>query len=307
MFDYIYLARKSDGTWRFCVDYRRLNSITKEAKFPLPRIDDCLDKLGKAKIYSQLDLRSGYWQVKIHPDDIEKTAFRTQDGHHEFVVVPFGLQGAPSTFQRLMNHYLLPYLGKFCLVYLDDILVYSNSEEEHLRHLQLVFDILKEKQLYAKASKCELFRERIGFLGFIIEQSTIKTDPAKIEAIKTWPEPTTVREVRSFLGLANFYRKFIHNHSKLAKPLTDLLKSTEFHEKFGHKFTKTAKLEFGEKEKQAFAELKEALISAPCLVIYDPTKPTELWLRRPALGAAAPTAAALTAFAVGRGRGGQWR
>ena len=121
-----------------------------------------------------------------------------------------------------MNHYLRPYLGKFCLVYLDDILIYSDSKEEHLRHLQLVFDILKEKQLYAKASKCELFRERIRFLGFIIEQSMIKTDPAKIEAIKTWPEPTTVQEVRSFLGLANFYRKFIHNHSKLAKPLTDL-------------------------------------------------------------------------------------
>jgi len=271
------LAKKSDGTWRFCVDYRRLNAITKEAKYPLPRIEDCLDKLGKAKWFSKLDLRSGYWQVKVHPDDVEKTAFRTQNGHHEFLVVPFGLQGAPSTFQRLMNHYLRPYLGKFVLVYLDDILIYSNSEEEHLEHLKLVLQILKDKTLYAKGSKCDLFREKIAFLGFIVENHCISTDPEKIKAIKTWPEPTTVREVRSFLGLSNFYRKFVDHHSTIAKPLTDLLKSTEFEEKFGLKFTKLAPITLGEKEKLAFANLKQALISAPCLVIFDPDKPTEVW------------------------------
>ena len=271
------LAKKSDGTWRFCVDYRKVNAITKEAKFPLPRIEDCLDKLGKANFFSKFDLRSGYWQVKVHPDDIEKTAFRTQNGHHEFLVVPFGLQGAPSTFQRLMNHYLRPYLGKFCLVYLDDILVYSNTREEHLKHLQLILEILLEKRLYAKATKCDLFRTKIAFLGYIIENHTVMTDPAKIEAIKTWPEPQNVREVRSFLGLANFYRKFIDSHSAIAKPLSDLLKSTEFKEKFGHQFGKLAKLKFRETETKAFNALKEALISAPCLVIYDPDKPTELW------------------------------
>ena len=271
------LAKKSDGTWRFCVDYRKLNAMTKEAKFPLPRIEDCLDKLGKASYFSKIDLRSGYWQVKVHPDDIEKTAFRTQSGHHEFTVVPFGLQGAPSTFQRLMHHYLRPYLGKFCLVYIDDILIYSNSAEEHLEHIKIILNVLREKVLYAKGTKCDFFRKKIAFLGFVIENHSISTDPAKIEAIRDWPEPETVREVRSFLGLANFYRKFIHHHSTIAKPLTDLLKSTEFAEKFGHKFTKTAKLVLGEKEKIAFQSLKDALISAPCLIIYDPTKPTEIW------------------------------
>ena len=186
--------------------------MTKEAKFPLPRIEDCLDKLGKASYFSKIDLRSGYWQVKVHPDDIEKTAFSTQSGHHEFTVVPFGLQGAPSTFQRLMHHYLRPYLGKFCLVYIDDILIYSNSAEEHLEHIKIILNVLREKVLYAKGTKCDFFRKKIAFLGFVIENHSISTDPAKIEAIRDWPEPETVREVRSFLGLANFYRKFIHHH-----------------------------------------------------------------------------------------------
>lgn len=271
------LAKKADGTWRFCVDYRKLNSITKEAKYPLPRIEDCLDKLGKAKYFSKLDLRSGYWQVKIAEKDIEKTAFRTQNGHHEWIVMPFGLQGAPSCFQRMMNHYLRHYIGKFIIVYLDDILVYSNTAEEHLEHLRTLLQVLREKQLFAKGSKCDLFRTSVGFLGYVVQNGSITTDPAKIKAVREWPIPTTVREVRSFLGLCNFYRKFIKDHASIAKPLTNVLKSTEFKEKFGTNFTKTAPVTLGELEIKAFEALKQALSSAPCLAIYDPDKPTEVW------------------------------
>ena len=271
------LAKKADGTWRFCVDYRKLNAVTKEAKYPLPRIDDCLDKLGKAKFFSKIDLRSGYWQMRVAAEDVEKTAFRTQNGHHEWLVMPFGLQGAPSCFQRLMNNYLRPFLGKFVLVYLDDILIYSNSEEEHLEHLKLIFQVLKDNKLYAKRSKCDFFKTRIQFLGFVIENHSIKTDPEKIEAIKLWPLPTTVRELRSFLGLANFYRKFVSHYAEKAKPLTDILKSTEFKDKFGHKFSKTAPISLGDKEKESFQSLKDALTEAPCLIIYDHEKPTEVW------------------------------
>ena len=273
----ITLAKKPDGTWRFCTDYRRLNSITKEAKYPIPRIEDCLDKLRGAKYFSKLDLRSGYWQVRIHPEDVEKSAFRTHLGHYEWMVVPFGLQGAPSCFQRLMNHYLRPYLGKFCIVYIDDILIYSRTKEEHLQHLELILQILREKELYAKGSKCDLMRTQVSFLGYIVKHSTIMTDPSKIEAVQNWEPPTTVRELRSFLGLCNFYRKFVKDYAKIAKPLTNLTSSTEFEAKFGRKFTKTASLELGDKEKPAFETLKKALTEAPCLVIYDPTKPTEVW------------------------------
>lgn len=272
------LVKKQDGTWRFCVDYRKLNAITKEAKYPLPRIDDCLDRLGKAKYFSKLDLRSGYWQVKVHPKDVEKTAFRTAYGHHEFLVVPFGLQGAPSTFQRLMNLYLRPFLGKSVLVYLDDILIYSETQEDHLKHISQVLEVLEEKKMFAKASKCDLFKTQMSFLGYTVGEGCISTDPEKIKAIKDWKEPSTVREVRSFLGMANFYRKFIEKFSHKAKPLTDILKSTEFKEKYGRQFTKTAPVQFGDKEKKAFEELKEALITAPLLVIFDHSKRTELWV-----------------------------
>ncbi len=271
------LAKKSDGTWRFCTDYRKLNAITKQAKYPLPRIDECLDHLRGAKYFSKLDLRSGYWQVRIHPEDVEKTAFRTHMGHHEWLVVPFGLQGAPSCFQRLMNHYLRAYIGRFVIVYLDDILIYSKTKEEHLEHLEKVLRILQEKELYAKPSKCDLFKTKVHFLGFIVENSHIKTDPEKVQVMRDWKIPTTVRELRSFLGLCNFYRKFVQGFSTWAKPLTDILKSTEFKEKFGIAFTKTAPITLNPTEIEAVNSLKRALTEAPVLVIYDPNKPTEVW------------------------------
>ena len=212
------MAKKSDCTWRFCVDYQKLNAMTKEAKFPLPHIEDCLDKLGTASYFSKINLCSGYWQVKVHPDDIEKTAFQTQSGHHDFTVVPFGLQGAPSTFQRLMHHYLRLYLGKLCIVYINDILIYSNTAEEHLEHIRIILNVLKEKFCTLKVQNVISFGKQFSFLGFVIENHSILTNPVKIEAINSWPEPETVREARSFLGLANFYRKFIQHHSTIAKP-----------------------------------------------------------------------------------------
>ena len=271
------LAPKSDGTWRFCTDYRRLNAVTQEAKYPLPRIEDCLDQLGKARYYSKIDLRSGYWQVRIKEEDIPKTAFRTPFGHHEWLVMPFGLQGAPSTFQRMMNHYLRDYLGDFVLCYLDDVLIYSNTREEHLTHIRKVLEVLRTRKLYAKGTKCEFFRKEVQFLGFQVRGGTVDKDPAKVAAVQDWPVPTTVREVRSFLGLAGFYRKFVKDFAKIAKPLTDILKSTQFEEKYGAPFKKQAPVTLGPAEVSAFKALKEALTSAPCLVIFDPTKPTEVW------------------------------
>lgn len=271
------LAKKADGTWRFCVDYRKLNSLTKEAKYPLPRIEDCLDQLRGAVFFTKLDLRSGYWQVRVREEDVEKTAFRTHMGHHEFLVVPMGLQGAPSCFQRLMNHYFRAYLGKFVLVYLDDILIYSRTKEEHLQHIRLVLALLREKKLYAKSSKCDLFREEVSFLGFLVKAGLVSTDPRKVQVVKDWQPPKTVRELRSFLGLCNFYRKFVKDYAKIAKPLTDILKSTQFEETFGHKFTKTAPIWLDTKAQQAFESLKTAMTEAPCLAIFDPEKTTEVW------------------------------
>ncbi|MFN7739640.1 MAG: reverse transcriptase domain-containing protein, partial [Cyanobacteriota bacterium] len=271
------LAKKSNGTWRFCTYYRKLNAITKQAKYPLPRVDECLDHLRGAKYFSKLDLRSGYWQVRIHPEDVEKTAFRTHLGHHEWLVVPFGLQGAPSCFQRLMNHYLRAYIGRFVIVYLDDILIYSKTKEEHMEHLERVLKILQEKELYAKGSKCDLFKNKVHFLGFIVEDSQIQTDPEKVKVMRDWKVPETVRELRSFLGLCNFYRKFVQGFSTWAKPLTNILKSTEFEKRYGRPFTKTAPVQLEPKEVEAVNYLKKALTEAPVLVIYDPDKPTEVW------------------------------
>jgi len=273
----VIIVPKPDGSWRFCTDFRRLNAITQEAKYPLPRIETCLDHLGKAKYFSKIDLRSGYWQMRIHPQDIHKTAFRTQYGHFEWMVMPFGLQGAPSVFQRMMNHYLRHYLGKFVLVYLDDILIFSNSKEEHLQHIQQVLQILRDKKLFAKGSKCDFFKKEVQFLGFRVKSNQITTDPEKIKAIQDWPQPSTVRELRSFLGLCNFYRRFIEKHAEIAKPLTNILKSTEFEQKFNTPFKKLAPISFNEDHVTAFNKLKTALTTAPCLVIFDPEKPTEVW------------------------------
>ena len=209
--------KKKDGTWRLYIDYRQLNKVTIRNKYPLPRIDDLFDQLQGVKVFSKIDLRSGYHQLRIRESDIPKTAFRTRYGHYVFLVMLFGLTNAPAVFMDLMNRVFRPYLDRFVIVFIDDILVHSRSELEHERHLSWVLQTLRQHQLYAKFSKCEFWLSRVGFLGHVVSADGIYVDPQKVEALANWEQPTTVIEVRSFLGLAGYYRRFIEGFSKNSK------------------------------------------------------------------------------------------
>jgi hypothetical protein len=205
----VLFVKKKDGSLRLCIDYRQLNRVTVRNKYPLPRIDDLFDQLRGATVFSKIDLRSGYHQLKIKDSDVPKTAFRTRYGHYEFLVMPFGLTNAPAAFMDLMNRVFQLYLDQFVVVFIDDILVYSRNRNEHEEHLRVVLQILRERKLYAKFSKCEFWLDRVGFLGHVISGDGISVDPTKIEAILNWNRPTSVTEVRSFLGLAGYYRRFV--------------------------------------------------------------------------------------------------
>ena len=218
------LAPKKDGTWRLCIDCRAINRITVRYHFPIPRIDDLLDQLSGAVVFSKLDLWNGYHQVRIRPGDEWKTAFKTAEGLYEWLVMPFGLSNAPSTFMRLMNAVLRPFAGKFLVVYFDDILIYSRSVDEHKEHLRAVCGKLQEEQLYANTSKCSFLNQSVSFLGFVISAAGLAVDPVKTKAIREWPTPQSVFEARSFHGLAQFYRRFVCNFSAMAAPLTDVFR-----------------------------------------------------------------------------------
>ncbi|GKA00584.1 reverse transcriptase domain-containing protein, partial [Tanacetum coccineum] len=223
----ILFVKKKDGSFQMCIDYRELNKLTVKNRYPLPRIDDLFDQLQGSSIYSKIDLRSGYHQLRVREEDIPKTAFRTRYGHYEFRVMPFGLTNAPAVFMDLMNRVCKPYLDKFVIVFIDDILIYSRNEKEHEEHLKTILELLKKEELYAKFSKCEFWINTVKFLGHVIDSSGIHVDPAKIEAVKNWASPTTPSEIRQFLGLAGYYRRFIEGFSKIAKPMTELTQKNQ--------------------------------------------------------------------------------
>ena len=237
------------------MDYRALNDITVKDKYPIPVIDELLDELHGSRYYSKLDLWSGYHQIRVEANDIHKMAFRTHEGHYEFVVMPFGLTNAPETFQSLINDLFRPYLRKFILVFFDDILVYSKSWEDHLTHLHIVLNILATNELFAKESKCRFGVMQVNYLGHIISEKGVSVDPTKIQAVIEWPIPTTTRGVRGFLGLVGYYRKFIHHFGSIAAPLTRLLTKEGF--------------QWNEATEMAFKKLKEALSNPPILHLPD--------------------------------------
>src|ERR1051325_5767118 len=207
---------------RLCVDYRQLNKVTIKNRYPLPRIDDLMDQLVGACVFRKIDLRSGYHQIRVKAEDIQKTAFRTRYGHYEYSVMPFGVTNAPGVFIEYMNRIFHPYLDCFVVVFIDDILIYSKSEEEHAKHVRIVLEVLKEKKLYAKFSKCEFWLSEVSFLGHVISGDGIAVDPSKVEAVLRWETPKSVTKIRSFLGLAGYYIRFIEGFYKLALPLTKL-------------------------------------------------------------------------------------
>ncbi|KAI3725192.1 hypothetical protein L1987_64970 [Smallanthus sonchifolius] len=203
-----------------CIDYRELNKLTIKNRYPLPRIDDLFDQLQGSTHFSKIDLRSGYHQLRVQEDDVPKTTFRTRYGHYEFLVMPFGLTNAPAVFMDMMNRVCKPYLDKFVIVFIDNILIYSRSKQEHEQHLWLILELLWNEKLFAKFSKCEFWLREVHFLGHVINEKGIHVDPTKIEAIKKWETPKTPTEIRQFLGLAGYYRRFIENFSKIAQSLT---------------------------------------------------------------------------------------
>ncbi|GKE22633.1 putative reverse transcriptase domain-containing protein [Tanacetum coccineum] len=200
-----------------CINYRELNKLTVKNRYPLLRIDDLFDQLQGSRVYSKIDLRSGYHQLRVREEDIPKTAFRTRYSHYKFQVMSFGLTNAPTVFMDLMNRVCKPYLDKFMIVFIDDILIYSKSEEEHTEHLKLILELLKKEELYAKFPKCEFWLSKVQFLGHVIDSEGIHVDPAKIDSIKDWALPKTPTEIRQFLGLAGYYRRFIKGSVDVSK------------------------------------------------------------------------------------------
>ena len=256
----IVLVHKKDGTLRFCVDYRKLNGLTRKDAYPLPRIDDALDTLAGSKWFTTLDLISGYWQVEVNNQDLEKTAFCTPDGLFEFNVMPFGLCNAPATFQRLMDAVLAGLQWNSCLVYLDDVVIPGKDLDDHLHNIRVVLECLHQAGLKLHPNKCHFGKKQVTFLGHIVSGDGVATDPQKTSKVASWPVPTCQHEVWQFLGLAGYYRKFIKGFATIAKPL--------------HRLTeKNVVFKWTSDCQEAFEELRQQLVSPPILAFPDYQKP----------------------------------
>ena len=254
---------KKNGSVRMCVDYRKLNAITKPDKYPLPRIDTALDALEGAQYFSLLDLRSGFYQIAMHPEDKEKTAFIVEFGLFQFTRLSMGLTNSASSFQRVLDRVLAPLKYNSCLVYIDDIVVFAKTFDEHLVKLRNVFKHLEEAGLVLQPPKCEFLLDEILYLGHVVGRDGQKPDERKIASVKNFPTPLCLTDVRSFLGLCSYYRKFIPNFAITAKPLTDLTK-------------KETSFNWQKEQQEAFEELKRKLISYPVLAHYDPSRETQI-------------------------------
>jgi hypothetical protein len=257
-------VEKKDGSLRLWVDYRPLNAVTIKNKYPLPRIDVLFDQLARAKVFSKIDLHSGYHQIKIRSCDVPKTAFSTHYGLYEFLVMSFGLTNGPAYFMYLMNSVFMTELDKFIVVFTNDILIYSKNERDHAKHLQIVLQCLRDHKLYAKFSKCEFWLNSVKFLGHTISNDGISVDPSKVQEVMDWKPPKSVHQIRKFLGLAGYYRRFILDFSRIAKPMTELLK-------------KGVKFVWSEACEKSFHTLRQHLTSAPVLVQPDNSKPFEVF------------------------------
>jgi hypothetical protein len=254
----IIMVLKKEGSWRMCPDFRAFNKLTIKDKFPIPVIDDLLDELSGAQFFTKVDLCSGYHQMRMKEVDIPKTAFHTHEGHYEFLVMPFGLCNAPSTFQSLMNHVFHPFLHHFVLVFFDDILIYRKTWSDHLTHVDQVLRLLSQHQVFLKQSKCAFGASEVEYLGHLVGKDGVRVDPKKIEAMQDWPHPKTLKSLCGFLGLTGYYRKFLKNYGKIAAPLTDLLKKNSF------TWTLAAA--------QAFQTLKMTMCTTLVLALPDFTK-----------------------------------
>lgn len=251
---------KKDGKKRLCVDYRKLNAITMKDRYALPLADELRDRLSGAKVFTKLDLRGAYNLIRMKKGEEWKTAFRCRYGHFEYQVMPFGLTNAPATCMRMMNDILRDYLDKMCIAYLDDILVYSKTAQQHIKDVKEVLMALMKAQLLCKPEKCEFHKEKVEFLGYVVTPGGLSMDPTKVNTILDWNQPTNVKEVQSFLGFANFYRRFVMGYSAIAAPLTELTK-------------KDKEFEWTTAAQGAFDRLKQAFTRAPILLTFDPEKP----------------------------------
>jgi hypothetical protein len=259
----VFVEKKNRTQW-MCIDYRSLNEVTIKNKYPLSWIEDLFDQMKVESVFSKVDLRSGCHQLKIRESNIPKTAFRTQYGLYEYIVVSFGLTNAPAYFMYLMNKVFMEYLDKFIVVFIDDILIFPKMEEEYEKHLRLVLEKLRSNKMYTKFSKCEFWLTKVAFLGHVISAGGVSVDPGKVKDVLNWMSPTTASEIQSFLGLAGYYRRFKKDFSKIAKPMMKLLE-------------KNKSFEWIAECQTSFEELRKCLTSAPILVLPELTKKFDIY------------------------------